>query len=167
MKPSIQVRLANPGDLARAGDISVAAYEAAGQLEPGSPYVRTLRDTAGRATEAMLLVAECDGEVIGTVTICPPGSPFAEIGRPGEVEFRFLAVEPEHQRTGVASALVEAVEQHARDLGAEALAICVRDTNLNAARMYEAMGFVRVPERDWSPRPGVDLLALRRPLASD
>jgi hypothetical protein len=28
--------------------------------------------------------------------------------------------------------------------------------------MYERMGFTRVPERDWTPRPGVDLLALTR-----
>jgi hypothetical protein len=31
-----------------------------------------------------------------------------------------------------------------------------------ARRMYERMGFVRSPQRDWSPRPGVDLLTYRR-----
>ncbi len=28
-----------------------------------------------------------------------------------------------------------------------------------AHRLYERLGFVRVPERDWSPRPDVRLLA--------
>jgi ribosomal protein S18 acetylase RimI-like enzyme len=64
----------------------------------------------------------------------------------------------------VGDALVAACEQHARETGAAALAICVRDTNTSAAAMYERMGFRRIPERDWTPRPGVDLLALTRPV---
>ena len=28
-----------------------------------------------------------------------------------------------------------------------------------AHRIYERLGFTRLPERDWSPRPGVDLYA--------
>lgn len=164
MTSTITIRTATPADLDRAADICVAAYDAAGQLEPGSPYVETLRDTPGRLAEAMLLVAELDGDVVGTVTICPIGSRFAEIGTEGEVEFRFLAVDPSVQGAGIGSALVAAVDEHARASGARALAICVRDTNTDAAAMYDRMGFVRVPHRDWSPRPGVDLLALERPL---
>lgn len=164
MTMPVTVRRASPSDLGVAADICVAAYDAAGQLEPGSPYVETLRDTPGRMAEAILLVAERDGAVVGTVTICPIGSPFAEIGSDGEVEFRFLAVDPSAQGTGVGSALVAAVEEHARETGARSLAICVRDTNTDAAAMYERMGFTRVPHRDWSPRAGVDLLALERPL---
>ena len=143
----------------------MAAYDAAGQLEPGSPYVETLLDTRTRASDSLLLVAERAGRVVGTVTICLPGSSSAEIGRDDEVEFRFLAVDPAHQGTGIAGALVRACEEHARQSGARALAICVRDINVGAAAMYEAMGFRRMPDRDWSPRPGVDLLALTRPLA--
>jgi hypothetical protein len=30
-----------------------------------------------------------------------------------------------------------------------------------AHRIYERLGFTRIPERDWSPVPGVDLLAYR------
>lgn len=161
---STLVRLATADDLVAAADICVAAYGAAGQLEPGSPYVADLRATAARAREGILLVAERDGVVVGTATICPPGSPFREIGRDSEVEFRFLAVAPEAQGTGVAAALIAAVEDHARATGADRLAICVRDTNTGAAAMYERMAFAREPQRDWSPRPGVDLLALTRPV---
>lgn len=142
----------------------MSAYDAAGQLEPGSPYAATLRDTAARAREGILLVAEREGQVVGTVTICPTGSEFAEIGGPGELEFRFLAVHPDHQREGIADALVAACEEHARATGAHTLAICVRDTNVGAAGMYARRGFQRVPERDWTPREGVDLLALTRPV---
>lgn len=164
MTASLTIRPAHDGDLDRAADICVAAYDAAGQLEPGSPYVIDLRATGERARDGILLVAERDGALVGTATICPPGSTFREIGEDGEVEFRFLAVAPEAQGTGVASALIAAIEQHARDTGAVRLAICVRDTNTGAAAMYERMGFVREPHRDWSPRPGIDLLALSRPV---
>jgi ribosomal protein S18 acetylase RimI-like enzyme len=158
------IRPAADDELDRVGEICLAAYDAAGQLEPGSPYAQTLLDARARAATGIVLVAERDGAVVGTTTICPPGSEFAEIGGPDELEFRFLAVDPAAWRTGVADALVAACEQQARSTGASALAICVRDTNTGAAAMYERMGFTRVPERDWSPREGVDLLALTRPI---
>lgn len=161
---SVTIRRATPADLGIAADICVAAYDAAGQLEPGSPYAATLRDTPLRAETGVLLVAERGGQVVGTVTICPIGTEFAEICGPGELEFRFLAVHPDYQRSGIADALVAACEDHARAEGLHTLAICVRDTNVGAAAMYERRGFTRVPERDWTPRAGVDLLALTRPV---
>ena len=69
--------------------------------------------------------------------------------------------------SGVADALVLACEEQARITGAASLAICVRDNNTGAAAMYAKRGFVRAPERDWSPMPGTDLLALTRPVTSD
>lgn len=156
------VRVARDEDYDAVGELCVEAYDAAHQLEPGSPYAATLVDARGRASDSLVLVAERDGQLVGTVTICLPGSESREIGRDDEVEFRFLAVAPSAQRTGVADSLMAAIEEHAVEVGARRLAICVRDTNTGAAAMYERRGFVRVPERDWSPRPGVDLLALTR-----
>lgn len=156
------VRPARDEEYDAVGRLCVEAYDAAHQLEPGSPYAATLVDARGRADDSIVLVAERDGELVGTVTICLPGSESREIGQEDEVEFRFLAVAPQAWRTGVADALVRVVEEHAVEVGATTLAICVRDTNTGAAAMYERRGFTRVPERDWSPRPGVDLLVLTR-----
>ena len=164
MASDLLIRAADVDDLEAVGAICVAAYDAAGQLEPGSPYAETLSDVAARMADGLVLVGVRDDVVVGTVTITPPGSVFGEIGREDEVEFRFLAVAPSAWRTGVGVALVAACEQHARHTGARALAICVRDTNTVAAAMYERMGFTRIPQRDFSPRPGVDLLALTRPM---
>ncbi|HAN71645.1 MAG TPA: GNAT family N-acetyltransferase [Actinobacteria bacterium] len=161
------VRSAREADLDAISRISVAAYERAGQLEPGSAYRAVLADADGRYRNATLLVAQRGEQVVGTVTICPGGSPYAEIGRENEVEFRFLAVDPDHWGAGVADCLIAACEDQARRIGAQALTICVRDNNTGAAAMYAARGFVRVPERDWSPLPGVDLMALTRVVPSD
>lgn len=161
------IRPARDEDLAPVSRISVAAYEAAGQITAESPYRATLADAASRHRQAQLLVAEREGQVVGTVTICPADSPFAEVGLEDELEFRFLAVDPEHWGTGVADALMQACEDQARDRHARALMICVRDTNTGAATMYARRGFTRVPERDWTPLPDVHLLALTRPVSED
>lgn len=166
MSSRISVRPATFDDLADVSQISVAAYEAAGQLEQDSDYRAVLADAASRLHEGILLVAEQLGTVVGTVTICVPGTSLAEICRPGELEFRFLAVDPAYWGQGVADALVLACEDHARRTQAAHLAICVRDNNTGAAAMYARRGFARVPERDWSPLPGVDLLVLTRPVLS-
>lgn len=159
------VRPAQDGpELEAAGAICVAAYADAGQLDPGDPYEVTLRDAAERARTAVVLVAERGGTLVGTVTICPPGSVFHEVGHPDEVEFRFLAVLPAAWGSGVGEALVAACEQHARARGAGGLVLSVRDINIGARRMYERLGFVAAPERDWSPVPGVDLQVMTRPL---
>lgn len=164
---TLHVRPARVDELATVGDLCVLAYTAAGQLEPGSPYASTLRDAESRAADSIVLVAERGGRIVGSTTICPFGTSQAEVGGPDEVEFRFLAVLPSEWRTGVADALVAACEEHAREVGAQALAICVRDTNTEARAMYERRGFIRRPDRDWTPRPGVALLALTRPVVRD
>jgi GNAT superfamily N-acetyltransferase len=146
------------------GDLCVQAYAAAGHLDPDDPYANTLRDARARAQTTIVLVAERDAEVVGTVTICPEGSPFAELSRDGECEFRFLAVAPKAWRTGVGEALVDACEQWARANGAPAQVISVIDMNEGAHRFYDRLGFERRPERDWMPRAGVHLLAYARPV---
>lgn len=158
------IRPARPGELDVVGQLCVAAYAAGGHLDEGDDYAHTLRDARGRAATTQVLVAERDGDVVGTVTICPAESPYAEIGRAGESEFRFLAVAPSAWRTGVGEALVDACEQQARERGATAQVICVIDSNEPAHRLYRRLGFERLPERDWSPRTGVSLLAYRRPV---
>ncbi len=140
----------------------VEAYVAGGHLDPSNPYSDTLRNASARATTTELLVAESHGALVGTVTICPADSPWAEICQPGELEFRFLAVDPEHWRQGIGEALVEACEQRARDSDATAMVICVIESNEAAHRLYRRLGFVRKPGRDWIPVPGVRLLAYRR-----
>ncbi|HZE38116.1 MAG TPA: GNAT family N-acetyltransferase [Stackebrandtia sp.] len=162
-----EIRRARESELAAIGEVSVAAYDADGQLADGNEYVHRLRDAAFRAREAELLVAvdPDTGAAAGTVTICPPGSPMAEVSRVGELEFRMLAVAPAFQGRGVGRALVNACLERGRQLGCHSAVICTRGGGTGPAhRLYESLGFTRLPERDWSPRPGIDLVALRASL---
>lgn len=161
------VRAAVPADFPAIAELTVAAYQAAGQLDGTHGYARTLSDVAGRAGEGELLVAidPATGAVVGSVVFVLPGTRFAEISGAGEAEFRMLAVDPAAQGRGVGEALARACVERAVELGLRAVVICVRDFVVNAQRLYARLGFVRFPERDWSPVDGVRLLALRLDLA--
>ncbi len=117
---------------------------------------------AGPTTVEVLVAVDDAGAVVGAVLFVLPGSRYAAALRPREAEFRMLAVLPAAQGKGVGQALVEACRALAAGAGASAIIICVRVTPpMRRSACTQRLGFVRVPDRDWSPMPGVDLLALR------
>lgn len=154
------VRPARAAEHARVGELLVAAYAPSG-MPPGAPYWAALRDTATRTRDAEVWVAELDGTVVGTVTWAGHGSGQREIAREDEAEFRMLAVDPAVQGRGVGRALLAAVVARARQDGYAALVLCSATWMTTAHRLYARAGFDRIPERDWTPVPGVDLLAYR------
>jgi ribosomal protein S18 acetylase RimI-like enzyme len=163
---TVRTRPATEADYAVAGSICYEAYRADGQLDGAGGYGRVLADVAVRAPVTEVIVADDPdtGELLGCVTFVLAGRPWAEVARDGEGEFRMLAVAPGAQGRGVGSALVRACLERAGVERCTAVAICTRDTNDRAMRIYERFGFVRVPDRDWTPEPDIKLLALRRPL---
>ncbi|MEP9361576.1 GNAT family N-acetyltransferase [Nocardioides sp. CN2-186] len=159
----VLVRRARPEDLGAVGEVTVAAYEEF-TLGPDDPYLDHLRDAARRDREAELWVAEQDGAIVGTVTVTPEGSAWREIGEPGEGEFRMLAVSPAARGAGVGAALTELVLTRFREAGCHAIVMSSLSAMSAAHRLYGRLGFERMPERDWSPLPGVDLIAFRKEL---
>lgn len=161
----MRLRRATPDDLAAAGEVTVAAY-AEFTLGPDDPYLARLRDAATRAREAELWVATPDDSdaVLGTVTICPAGSPWRELAAPDEGEFRMLAVAPEARGTGVGEALVRLSLARAADQGARAVVLSSLAEMAAAHRLYHRLGFARAPERDWQPVPHVRLIAFHTTL---
>lgn len=162
----IRVRPAVPADFDAIAELTVAAYGADGQLDGDHDYDKHLADVAPRARVGELLVAVDAGDaVLGSVAYVLPGSKYAEIARAGEAEFRMLAVAPAAQGRGVGELLARACIARAEEQGCQAVVICVRDIGAAARRMYDRIGFSRIPERDWSPYPNVSLLALRLDLS--
>ncbi|MDA3628288.1 GNAT family N-acetyltransferase [Saccharopolyspora sp. WRP15-2] len=153
------IRVARPTDYEVIGEIAVRAYAEAGSLPADVDYASVLRDAADRAEHGELLIALAGDRPLGTVTVVQPGTAYAEISQPGELEFRMLAVVPEAAGNGVGRALVRAVIDRAREHDAKRVVLCVKDTSEPARRLYESLGFERCPERDWSPAPSVHLLA--------
>lgn len=163
---TVRIRAATPADFPAVARLTVDAYRLDGQLEGEHDYEKKLADVETRAESGVLLVAtdEETGRVLGSVTFVLPGTAYAELSGPGEAEFRMLAVDPAAQGRGAGEALVRACVERATELGCQAVVICVRGFAEPAKRLYARFGFVRTPERDWSPYPGVHLEALRLPL---
>lgn len=165
------MRPATPADYPAVARLTVGAYRADGQLraETGG-YAEQLADVAGRAEQTEILVAvderlaPAEDPIVGAVAFVLPGTAYAQVAGPGEAEFRMLAVDPRAQRRGVGEALVRACVARAEEIGATGIVICTRDFADAAQRLYTRLGFLRLPEKDWSPLPGVKLLTLRLPL---
>ena len=155
----MRIRAARPGELGAVGALTVQAYVSDGLLGPDDDYVSELAAAEQRLAEAELLVAaDHDEGLLGTVTFCLPGSPWAEISKADEAEFRMLAVAPHARRRGVGSALARWCVDRAREQGCSALALSTMPDMRAAQRIYERMGFVRAPQRDWQPHPEVTLI---------
>ncbi|MGH8892757.1 MAG: GNAT family N-acetyltransferase [Actinomycetes bacterium] len=162
----MQIRPAEPDELEAVGELTVAAYVADGYVSADEPYASELRAADERASQADLVVAvDADDTLLGTVTFCLPESPWAEISRSGEAEFRMLAVAAQARGRGVGAALTQWCVDHAREQGCTAVALSSLGTMYAAHRIYERMGFVRAPDRDWWPAPDTQLIAYLLELA--
>jgi ribosomal protein S18 acetylase RimI-like enzyme len=156
----LTIRPAEEADLAAVGAITVEAYRVDGFLEGTEDYADTLADAAARFQAADLLVAvDASGEVLGSVTVVRPGTPYAEVSEPGELEFRMLSVAASARGRGVGDALVRAVIDQARAIGVERVVLSSSEKMLAAHRLYRRLGFTRLPDRDWAPLPGLNLMA--------
>ncbi|MFE8943029.1 GNAT family N-acetyltransferase [Streptomyces sp. NPDC007856] len=152
----IVIRPAHPGDYDALGEITARAYLDDGLLDFGESdwYLGELRDVAKRAAAAQVLVAVRNGTLLGGVTFVPSPGPMADIARPAEAEIRMLAVAHAGRGQGAGDALVRACIDRARATeGCRAVVLSTQRTMHAAHRIYERLGFVRVPERDWNPLP--------------
>ena len=157
------VRVAREDEYDAVGALTVAGYEADGHLTRADgtydhDYAAWLADAASRGRDDVLIVATVGDRLAGTVTWCPYGSASAQIAEaPHQGEFRTLAVASAGRGRGVGRALVEECLALARRDGLTEVLLCSLDVMLPAHRLYGSLGFVRRPELDWSPGPGVHL----------
>jgi ribosomal protein S18 acetylase RimI-like enzyme len=147
----IEIRTARADEYERVGELTVAAYELLPVDHLFGGYDDGIRDTAGRARGAEIVVAVEDGVVIGAVTYAADtSSPWSEWTEPGEAQFRLLAVDADARGRGAGEALVRACMARAEAAG-QPLMIHTTPWMEAARRMYERLGFTRRPDRDVPP----------------
>ncbi|UYQ64309.1 GNAT family N-acetyltransferase [Streptomyces peucetius] len=158
----ITIRRIRPEEYTALGELTCRAYIDGGLLDFGEedPYADVLRDVASRDAQAEVYVAVDEADtLLGGVAFVPDGGPFADIAVPGEAEFRMLAVDEKARGRGTGEALVRTCAERARATpGCVRLVLSTQPTMYAAHRVYGRLGFVRTPERDWSPIPAVPLL---------
>ena len=132
----------------RVGRLTLAAYDGYGSMQ--GEYRAYLGDPLRRVDGcSALLVAELQGDIVGTVTLVQPGDEQWE-GRAadGDHGFRVLAVDPGAEGRGVGRRLVEVSLEHARGQGARRVFIMSMRWMVRAHRLYEGLGFVRRADLD-------------------
>lgn len=120
----------------------ISDYESVISLwkQAGLPFKPAGRDTRERiarelkSRHAVFLVAELQGEVIGTV--------FAtHDGRKGWINR--LTVASSRRRLGIAARLLKEAEQRLADQGIQIIACLIEDRNADSKRFFEKIGYQR------------------------
>lgn len=165
------IRQARSDELAAIGELTAKAYLEDGLLHLGEadPYLAELRDARRRSEHAVVLVAtdRHTEDLLGAVTYVGGGGEFANIARAGEGEFRMLAVCAAGRGRGVGEALVRACLARAREQGLHRVVLSSQQSMHTAHRLYGRLGFVRTPERDWEPVPGLTLWTFGLDVSAD
>jgi len=141
-------------------DVVVAAYSEYSALMPEpfwSRYRGHLIETIDADAPIERIVAERHRAIVGSVLLFPPATAaYGSAGRQAEYpEVRLLAVVPAARGKGVGEALMHECARRARRMGARALGLHTADVMQAAVRMYERLGYVRVPEVDFTPSKGI------------
>ncbi len=167
----MELRSVDPGEdelCRRLGEIVRRSYVTLPGHDDEPDYEAELADVAGRAglPETIVLGAFDGGTPLGCVTyVASSTSPMAEDVAEGDASFRMLGVDPAAQGRGVGRTLVEwCIDRAGRD-GRRGLAMHTTTWMTTAHRLYETLGFVRDPARDWEPVPGIRLLGYRLDLS--
>jgi len=91
-----------------------------------------------------LLVAECDGELVGTLIVVWDG---------WRGSLARLAVVPGHRRRGIARRLVDAGHERLQAIGVKRVNVLVADTDDGAVDLWVALGYENQP---WIKRYKLD-----------
>lgn len=156
---SITIRDAQKDEMDAILELSLAAYEEFGTSMPAVNWkglrgilIKTLKDPG----DAEVIVAELDGQLVGSVLLFPPESnSYGDwVDDASYPELRLLAVTPEARGRGIGKMLMEACIERSRQAGASAIGLHTGDSMAVALPMYERRGFVRVPELDFDVEGG-------------
>lgn len=172
LPPDVVIRDARNDELDAVGALTAEAYEEympddsapAERRRAFAEYREDIRHgVEERVTRgATVIVAERAGDLVGAVTYYAPGVGKSEEGWPSEIAaMRLLAVIPSERGRGIGRALTDETLGRARSAGAPAFGLHTTELMAIARDMYERLGFVRVPENDFTPAPDLVVTAYR------
>jgi len=165
MISTVRVRPVRPTEYEQAGAVTALAYrEFMSPAGEWGGYEKQLADVAGRATSALVLVADVDGAIAATATLELDARISPDTQQPplagDEAHLRMLGVHPEYRQHGIGRLMVEACIERARSAGKRRLTLDTTEPMVAARALYEGMGFTF---RGYSDRiPDVPMLMYER-----
>jgi GNAT superfamily N-acetyltransferase len=121
---------------------------------------QSVATTQRRIDEGECLVAEWNGQIVGTIVwVRPSAEDSVEYYRhPHVAHFGQFGVCPHHRGLGIGQALLQRVEQEAAHAGYTELALDTSENATHLIALYEKWGYAQVATHDW--RPGVNYLSV-------
>lgn len=149
--PTVVIRRVRPEEYEAVGRLRLDAYRH--DYEIGDDYAEQMLDVAAHENVAEVWVAAdaSSGELLATVTTARDGSNFTPLGRPGELDWRLLAVDPEARGRGLGRLLTVFVIDLARARGVDRVVMNSGSDMYAAHHLYDTLGFVRLPTRENPP----------------
>lgn len=166
----IKIRKALRNEFEMIRELRVKAYEEHAQYIPKGHWDALRSSILSEEDEQLgveLLIAELDGEVGGSVALFPSKIDAYKglIDMLEYPEIRMLAVTPQSRGKGVAKALIEECIHRAKVSGSKQIGLHTGEFMETAIRLYERMGFKRVPQFDFQPADdGITVRAYRLPI---
>lgn len=125
-------------------------------------YLENIMDVGSRFGVSELIIGELGKKLVGTVTLyLDSSSSLREQWPQGWAGVRILAVRPAYRDRGIGRALMKECIVRCRNRNVETIGLHTGAGMTVARKMYEDMGFVRVPEYDFRPGPGTVVTAYR------
>lgn len=141
--------LTHDDDLRGAGEIVRRAYFALEGYPHDPDYDEIIADVSSRINDTLVLGAFVNDRLIGCLTyVGSVENVHAEHDDPGAASFRYFAVDPDVQGSGIGETMVRWVIDRARDDGKQRIHIHTLTMMTGAMRLYERLGFARAPEQD-------------------
>jgi ribosomal protein S18 acetylase RimI-like enzyme len=153
------IRAAEKQDAAAIVALWTTAYVDEGEGGRTLPYAEA--DFVDTASRGQVLVAVRDGAVVGVAALLGPDAPRRAVAAAGEAELSRLVVAAPGRRSGIGRTLAHRCEGLAREQGCEAIALWSRRYQTAAHRLYESLGYERVPEHDTVDETGHERLVFR------
>jgi ribosomal protein S18 acetylase RimI-like enzyme len=153
------LREANERDAAAIVGLWTAAYVDEGEGGRTLPYSEA--DYLETSRRGRVFVAERDGAVVGIVALSPPGTPGQAVAQAGEAELSRLVVSAPARQLGIGRALIGHCHELAKVSDWSAIALWSRRYQAAAHRLYESLGYRRLPERDRFDDSGHERLVFR------
>ncbi|WP_075619410.1 GNAT family N-acetyltransferase [Paenisporosarcina indica] len=152
----LQIREALSNEIDSVREQRVRAYEEHAQKVPAEHWNALKKGILSDTDEQSgveLIVAEWDGEVVGSIVLYPAKSD-AYSGLVDELDYpeiRMLAVTPQARSKGIAEALVNECIHRAKQKEYKYIGLHTADFMNSAMRLYERIGFERLPQYDFEP----------------